>query len=461
MRSNLLVFALSIPMAACAMEVAGEEEPGVDDTEYILHNQLTTRVMVLNSLTGTYGAIEALKNHGLNTLTFGPGGPLAHKLNDPDARTFARYLIECALPAGEAYEVEYTDHLGDEHTFRGKYGLCNGEWVNGAPSPLCRQLVTACLLTRNNAKGVEVRISTRGKYLNNVTAMPLSKAVPVKTTTSSGLLLSSFRDCSTPLNGPARNCGFSSKSLVGLCTPFEDVKLNCSVGSGEMAVRICDGPNGCNHISSLNLHEDSVCGTKGQSTTFTCGGDGAFSVMVGPPSSSKSFAGGFASATGGTYPASENQVFPYEEGSFYGDFFEPGDHESGVIRDVNAIGVITTLIPAGGPITVFRGASACSDSNWLADDAYMTERRCAAVVEDDTEGVLCAADYLGVCFGGTDPACATNDGLPLGDGDNDDCEDGLGITRTLPLTTRLHKPCDLMPPGMPHLCERRDVDIIQ
>ncbi|HEU5058887.1 MAG TPA: hypothetical protein VFU21_20275 [Kofleriaceae bacterium] len=458
MRSHLFVLALSIPMAACAMEVAGDEEPALDESEIILHNKLTTEQIVLNSLTGSASAIGALISNPLTTETFAAGGALALKLEDANARVFLKYLAECALPAGAGYTISYKTLSGKTVTFPGKHGLCGDEWHDGDPSPECKELVTACLLARNNAEGVEVRVKVSGRDINDL-PFPSPPTVPAKSTTMTGATIASFKTCSTQQTGAARNCGFSTtSSLVGVCNPGDPVTLSCKAGSGEIAARVCDTPEGCNHTSPLNLKEGAVCGALAQSMSFTCGEDGAFSAMIGPLDSTKPLAGSFASAAGGTFPASENLVFPYEEGSFYGSFFEPGDHNSSVFRDVDISGKVITSFPNGANLNVFHGASSCQDPSWTDDLGYYTHRLCALDVTVDTPGGpitadLCAAENAGNCVG-VAPRCTTADTAPLGDGDNDNCSATDGTVYHYPLTTRLHQPCDLIPPGFEPVCER-------
>jgi hypothetical protein len=459
MRSNLLVLALSVPMAACAMEVAGEEDPGLDESEIILHNKLTTEQIVLNSLTGTATAIANLIDSPLATGTFGPGGSLALQLEDPNARVFLKYLAECALPAGPEYTISYTSLSGKSASFPGKFGLCGDEWYDGNPSDECKELVTACILARNNAEGVEVRIKVSGRDIDDL-PFPSLPTVPVKSTTQTASTIASFKTCSTPQVGAARNCGYSTTaSLVGTCTPSKPVTLSCQGGSSEVATRICDTPEGCNSGSPLQLREAAVCGSLAGSVSFTCGADGAFAAMIGPLDTTKPLGGSFSGAAGGIFPASENQVFPYEEGSFYGTFFEPADHDSSVARSVDLAGKVTTFFPNGATLDVFHGASSCHDPDWLDPLGYSSHRLCALDVTVVTPGGpitadLCAAEHVGACAA---PICTTPDTLPLGDGDNDNCKSSDNVVHHYPLTTRLHQPCDLIPDGFEPVCERRVV----
>jgi hypothetical protein len=458
MRLQLLTIALSLPMAACAMEVTGEDEPGLDDSEIILHNKLRTEDIVLNSLTGTTNAINLLVANPLSTATFSGAGPIPNALKDPNARSFATYLAQCALSKSQSFTY-FNDVTGRNYTFSGLHGLCPA-WGTGPASAACRQIVSACILSRNNALGDEVQLSVLGKQVGG-TPLATSATVQVKSTNLDGVTTPSFVGCKTALSGPSRNCGFSaSKSLVGVCNPGADVTLNCKVGSSEFVTRVCDGPDGCSHLSSLNLLEDTVCSPEVPSTTFTCGDDGAFAVLVGPVNSSLAVGGSFSNATGGVFPASELQVYAIEEGSFYGDLFKGAEHSSIVSRTVDASGVITSFFPDGATIDVYGDAFACHDPDWTDGMAYLSHRLCAIDVEIPVGGIthtgtLCASRKLGPCTGPMAPTCGSDDTVPVGDGDNGSCHDDLGALRPYPLTTRLHQPCDLIPPGLEAVCERR------
>src|SRR6185503_11051525 len=89
---QIIALALSISTAACAVEVEGDDEPGLEETDYI----------ILNALTGTANAVTALRTHALATATFNPmGGAIPTALNDPHARNFMTYLVQCALDTSD------------------------------------------------------------------------------------------------------------------------------------------------------------------------------------------------------------------------------------------------------------------------------------------------------------------------------------------------------------------------
>jgi hypothetical protein len=449
--------ALTLASAGCAMEVEGEQEPGLDEAEIIAHNRLETEQIVLNSLTGTGTAIDALIGNPLATATFDKdSGAIPHAFLDPNARVFGKYLMECALTPTDV--VSYTTFTGKTFTFKGKYGLCP-EWADGpAPDAACTQIVTACLLARNNMMGDEVNISMLGMQRSG-SPLPLAPRVAVKATTLSSTPIASFGTCKVAQSGAARDCGFSAAaSLVGTCTPGEEVKLDCKAGSAPIAVRVVEGIEGANHGSPLILSEATVCTAQAPSLSFVCGEDFAFSLMIGPAGSAEKLAGSFSGVAGAVYPAPEQLVHPYEEGSFYGDLFVASAHSSTVVREVSSTGVLTTFFP---PLdqTVFGAAFACNDPNWSDAAGYMTHRRCATVSDDGIEAELCAAEHAGVCVGGPAPRCSIGDALPSDDdGDNDNCLGPVApVVHQWPLTTRLHNPCDLVPPGKESICDRRDV----
>ena len=329
------------------MEVPGEEEPGLGDSEIIAFNRMTNEQLIANSLVGTYEALDALTSNPLENATFAEGGPLENQLTDPNAQVFFKYLVECALTSSQS--VTYTTFDNKTYTASGKHGLCSA-WATGDPSSECLQVVAGCLLTRNNLEGHEVRISLRGR---NAGGIPLATqtTVPVKTTDANGTMISSFKKCGGSQTGPARDCGFvPASSLVGTCTPSANVTMTCG-GTSEFVTRVCDGPNGCDHGSSRNLREGTVCANGVGTFNFSCGPDGAFSAMVGPVSSGTTpegkTLGGFKSASGGVFPASEKAVWGVEEGTFLGSFLLPDGFATGLgwTRSVDASGVVIFDIP--------------------------------------------------------------------------------------------------------------------
>ncbi len=76
-------------------------------------------------------------------------------------RTFAKYLVECALPSGDS--ITKVDSQGVETTYSGLIGLAP-QWKSGPCDATCQEWVSACLMARTNAKGLTVRIDARGLH---------------------------------------------------------------------------------------------------------------------------------------------------------------------------------------------------------------------------------------------------------------------------------------------------------
>lgn len=452
---HLLAAALAVSLGACAAEVA-PEEPGLEETEQWALNQWALNGFMLNGLVGTATTLELLIANPLSSATFDPdSGALPYVLNDPEARVFMRYLASCAL-TGKQAPIEFDDVDGEHHVFRGGLGFCPA-WAGGPASVDCQEMVSACLFTRNNAEGMSVMLSIRGATLAGP-AVALSSQMAAKSTLPDGATIASFSPCPAAQNGPTRNCGWTaSRSLLGTCTPGQNVTLACAGTASAMVARVCDGISGCNHLSAAQRAEDTVCSPGKPSLAFVCGPDGAFAAMTGPVSSGQALSASFSGAAGGVFPAAEGALFGKREGAFYGNVFDPSRHNSLVSVTVDALGNVDRIIPGGGSHVVFQDAWACHDAAWTNGDAYSHHRRCAIATDDHGHmAELCAASSVGLCRGGLAPACASGDGAPVaGDKDFAGCKDGGNVVREWPLTTMLHDACDQLPAGMGALCQRR------
>lgn len=88
--------------------------------------------------------------HGLDTAQgLDPAGAL---LSDPAGLQVAQYLVECALPEGDAI-TKLVD--GQLHELPGALGLAP-QWRDGPCDEGCQEWVSACLLARTNASGETV-----------------------------------------------------------------------------------------------------------------------------------------------------------------------------------------------------------------------------------------------------------------------------------------------------------------
>jgi hypothetical protein len=460
MSSPLHSVALVVTLGAAAGCVSLDDpELGRDQQEQVMLNQVMLNQVMLNGLTGTVHSLKALIENPLSSATFGPGGPLPVELHDENAREFMKYLASCALT--DTQWVSWTDPFDqEEYEWQGAVGLCPA-WGEEAPDQDCLEIVTACLLARENRQGKSVAISQRGRLLSDK-ALPLASRVAAKRSDIDGNPIESFLPCPVNLVGPERDCGWKPEaSLLGTCTPGQQATLHCKTGGGRIVLRVCDGILGCNHGDDAVLAEAAACAPNGpQEVTFTCGADGAFAAMVGPPASSSKM-GSLPEGVSGAadWPASERALFALVEGAFYGNLFDPGRRHPGVTVTVSPTtgAVAFDIITAGPGAVIYGDAHVCHAPEWSNPKGYMHDRLCALVVDDnDNSETLCVSNMVGPCIAPLGAgACGSADGPPIiGDRDYADCEDSSSQVRSWPLTVFLHGACDLV--RRPSLCQRRD-----
>ncbi|HEY8146105.1 MAG TPA: hypothetical protein VIG06_25665, partial [Kofleriaceae bacterium] len=436
-------------------------------------NQMTLNQMTLNGFVATADSLEALVSQPLVTETFEDAAvdpALRYGLRNADTRMFFKYLVSCAL-SSEQEPVTYTwtpiPGKPVTYSFAGSLGLCTA-WGDGPADEDCQEAVTACLLARNNAYGLSKALSPRGPYPSEGGAATMEQMteVPAKPTQLSGASVPSFNACKTAQSGAARNCGWDNeRSLLGTCTPGKKVTLACEgTGEGSMVTRICDGIEGCESNSLAVRASGEVCTSTTPKLTFVCGNDGAFAAMTGPVSSGQEYTSQFASAVGGSFPATERELFPYREGAFYGNLFNGAARTHDITFTINAAGVATSDFLISGPMTsidVFGDAFACHDPEWTVGAAYLNDRLCAIAWDTDGEQTkLCVAKPLGRClFSNAPPAkCANGDaGVVIGDRDFGLCRDLSDTVRPWAFTVMLHQPCDLLPPYLQQDCRRTPI----
>jgi hypothetical protein len=162
---RLLLVAATLSAACTAPGDDGDPSIGNLAGQIKILNGAPTEAIVYNPLLAGVDANRALTEMPLADKSFDrdAGHPaLKLPLHDEAARTFMRYLVSCALDPDQI--VTWTDAwvpAQPTYTFQGKLGLCP-EWGKEAPSPGCLEVVSACVLARNNAFGREVPISLRG-----------------------------------------------------------------------------------------------------------------------------------------------------------------------------------------------------------------------------------------------------------------------------------------------------------
>ncbi|ATB34984.1 hypothetical protein CYFUS_000396 [Cystobacter fuscus] len=467
LRALLLGVALSSGATGCQPEQDSGREEATRTGEHSLRvaNSLTTQALALNAITTNPSASAMLIGGGLQNMFYPLGGSYAslqRQLLDTDAQQLMSYLVSCALDASS--QVPWVDPTsGTPRTWKGKLGLCP-EWKTGAPSPECKNRVSACLLARNNALGRRVELSLRGEDPSRPGLFALEGVtLPVEYDPVTDAPVPSYTACSTPSTVTTRDCGWKGDG-IGRCVPGQLVRLGagarapdqCGTGAvlgsasgAPMMLRACEGITGCDDGSARRLaHGVGSCSTNQPSMTFTCPASGVFSVMSQAANSTQTGAVSVQEETGtpaGTaYPLSEAEVFSVREGAYFGNIFEPSALGATVyVDDTGKIHGKQQVIRG----SVYRKMYSCQAAGWSDAAAYAANRLCAL----PSSGSNCAAIPTGTCVNPTAPTypssrCALSDG-PVVDGDMDfeKCRDSTtGAMWNEPITVFLHDACALM-----------------
>ena len=165
-RCATIATAAFLSAAGCAADL----DIGSESQEALAFNALA-----FNALSANFDANYEMTQKPLASEYYADsaGTAMSYQLNDPLTREFMKYLVSCALAPGQ--RVEYKDTLagGTYHVFEGELGLCT-EWGKGKADERCQEVVSACLLARNNAFGVPVELSMRGHDARG-DALPVSE----------------------------------------------------------------------------------------------------------------------------------------------------------------------------------------------------------------------------------------------------------------------------------------------
>jgi len=157
---GLLVLALWVGsvMGCNAPSTESELEPLVQQAQEVVEeNGLAVNGLAVNGLAVNGLAVNGLAVNGLSTSTFSSWFSQSPQLNSQ----VMRYLIECAVPAGETRT--YTDpNTGVSYSWAGKLGLAR-RWGSGQPATeLEEQVISACLAAHANPYGLKVNFSILG-----------------------------------------------------------------------------------------------------------------------------------------------------------------------------------------------------------------------------------------------------------------------------------------------------------
>jgi hypothetical protein len=484
--------ALISVLAGCMADI-GEDEDLTDIdfvspvNPHVLGNGMQKTHVIGNGIMGTPGGLDALLNFPLHSDTFNPStGPseLAGLAPTVENQVFIRHLVECALDA--TMELKWAGFV-----YQGAAGLAT-DWNFDKPTRDELEVVSACMGTLNNKLGISVILSMRGidVFGNH---LPITGAVrgfaygPDPTGTK---LASFFDNCSPFEIGHTRSCGWSEPNAwVGVCTPGAtvDVGMGARVGNcgaplgrakGDTVIRACAGLRSCDNLGPGFLKSaDNTCG-KNPAVRFICPSDGTFNIMAAGRTQTTAFIARPEADSGSPFefPTKAERVFPYNEATFFGNMFDKDFLNPNVRvvlnqdrqRPIIVVGKSKDGHTGLGDDQIFplEDMWACHDPDWTAADAYLTSRLCSLVdVQPEGGGPMvqanfCLAQPVGPCnfTPADDPAnlCRIYDqGPELGDFDRDECTDGRGNVRSMPITSFLHEPCDLIGEREKQLCGRK------
>lgn len=459
---RLLLASLSLLLAAgCAApagdtpadDEVGEAQEAVRMLEQNTHNSLGPESLFLSPIAANPQALDRLVGSGMQEALGSTYMRL--QLHAPTAVRAMKYVAGCALNAQQS--VTTSDAItGAPITFQGELGLCP-DWLSGAPSPECRERVSACVLARVNMAGVRVPISLHGTGVSgDGTYLP----EPVLKSKSA---VAGNNACATPTYGTERNCGWWPVG-AGTCSPGESVTIgaganvaNCASplggASGDTMLRVCKDIYSCDTTTPASdapysgrlKTSDDECGGRNPSVTFPCPDSGFYSVMAASYDSRAPAPVDFrVAASNGGFPASEPQVFPYVEGAFYGDIFDSSKLAPFYKTWVDAAGVLrtnyaepTSMVGVVLP-PLYAGGFACYSARISDGGANLAQRLC-------TLG-SCLIPITGACreqasgLSGPTYRCARTNAA--GAGEYDECTGTDGRVYTHPITTYLHNPCD-------------------
>ena len=155
------VLGVSVTMFALAGCGVGEDTDLTTTRSPITaENALTANALTANALTANALTANALTANALTANALTANALTANGLRDPLGRELLKYVVSCALPAGTTVSVNVDGHRYD---FPGSLGL-SPEWgrTGGSCDGSCQRWVSACVLARVDAAGVEREISIRG-----------------------------------------------------------------------------------------------------------------------------------------------------------------------------------------------------------------------------------------------------------------------------------------------------------
>ena len=148
---------LALLVSGCGADPGGGEDLGSAELAALTANSLTA-----DALTSSASFAALMTGHALTADGLMHDPALAAELEEPTARLFLKYVVGCALPPEESFDIVVDGAL---YTYAGRSGLAP-EWGNpgGSCDATCQAWVSGCVLARVNHLGVTVPISIRGEH---------------------------------------------------------------------------------------------------------------------------------------------------------------------------------------------------------------------------------------------------------------------------------------------------------
>jgi hypothetical protein len=151
---------LAVFLGSCG--TSGDDDLAAERSAITAPNALTANALTANALTANALTANALTANALTANALTANALTANGLRDPLGRQLLKYVVSCALPAGQTVSVAVD---GTTYDFAGSIGLA-ADWgrPGGACDRSCQRWVSACVLARVDAAGVERLISIRGDH---------------------------------------------------------------------------------------------------------------------------------------------------------------------------------------------------------------------------------------------------------------------------------------------------------
>jgi hypothetical protein len=223
--ASVVIVLLGTPCGTgCLAPLEGDDESvGVAAQEVESSNALASNALASNALTSNALASNALLSSALTSSALTSSALVTGALVDANARAVLKYIVSCALPAGQHIEVVVN---GTTYGYDGGVGVAKG-WgdAGGHCDSTCAKWVSGCVLSRVNYLGVAVPLSLRGSLITLSSTTAERTAYPNREATYYGDIFQSPQiryACLSPgATSDSRVCGPSLlgcvMTVVGAC----------------------------------------------------------------------------------------------------------------------------------------------------------------------------------------------------------------------------------------------------